>query len=75
MTLPIVPLQLLMIRNTGSNNLQVTWTPNGGSSAVIQTITPTSFIHIIQSSSGQGVSNVSVQAITAPTTMEYVFAG
>jgi hypothetical protein len=71
--LPVTPVQFVYIKNIGStNNLQVTWTPTGGASAIIQTLTPGSPITFGQFTTGQGVTAISVQAITAATQIEYI---
>lgn len=74
--LPLSPLQIVYIKNIGSaNNVTVTWTPTGGSSAVIQTLTPTSFMLYIQTSVGQGVTAVSVATASLTSKIEYVIGG
>ncbi len=73
--LPLSPLQVVYVKNVGSVNVQVTWTPTGGGSAIVQSLTPTSFILFIQNTVGQGVSAVSVVTLSGSSKIEYVIGG
>lgn len=76
LSLPVSPLQVVYIKNVGStNNVIVTWTPNGGSSAVVQKLTPSSFMSFIQNATGQGITALSVQADAGTSYIEFVIGG
>lgn len=73
--LPITPLQVAYIKNIGTVNVQITWTPNAGSPAVVQTLTPNSFLFVLQNSTGQGITAISVQTASSTSKIEYVVGG
>lgn len=73
--LPASPLQFVYVKNIGTVNVVVTWTPNGGSSAVTQTLTPTSYIMFIQNTTGQGITALSVATASSSSFIEYVIGG
>lgn len=74
--LPISPVQFLYIKNLhATQTLQVTWTPNGGSSNIVQTLTPGAAILFIQAGTADGITALSLEGSGAATTCEYVLAG
>src|SRR6516164_3053089 len=75
-TLPIAAVQTVYIRNThASQTLTVTWTPNGGASAVVCTLQPNSWILLSESNTTSGITALSLQASAANTPVEYILAG
>lgn len=80
LTLPISPAVFVYIKNLSpSATVTVTWTPNGGSSAVIQTLnsvgTGSPVTSSFMISAGVGVSALSVSASAVNTPIEYILGG
>jgi hypothetical protein len=78
----VTKLQFLFIRNLGSQSLQVTWTPSGGGSVVVTTLTagspqgtPGGMIMLYEPDLTLGVTALSLQAITAGTIAQIIMAG
>jgi len=72
-TLPITPTQLFYLKNlSASFTITVTWTPESGSSAVIQVIQPGGVIFFFNP--GNGITALSVQA-SGVANVDYVMAG
>lgn len=76
--LPISPTQFIYVKNltptTSTNTVTVTWTPNGGSSAVVVLLEPGAFILLGGPTTG-GISALSVTASTSSTPIEYILVG
>jgi hypothetical protein len=74
--LPVSPTNFLYVKNLhATQTLTVTWTPNGGSSAVVQTLEPGSALLLIQTSLTAGITALSLTGSGAATTCEYILAG
>ena len=78
----VTKLQFLFIRNLGTQSLQVTWTPSGGSSNIVTTLTansvqgqPGGMIVLYEPDLTLGVTALSLQAITAATVAQIIMAG
>jgi hypothetical protein len=75
-TLPISPVNFLSVKNThATQNLTVTWTPNGGSSNTVLTLQPGSGIQFQEATAGGGITALSLTGSAAATTAEYLLAG
>lgn len=75
-SLPINPTQFVYIRNShATQTLQVTWTPNGGSSAIVDVLQPGSFLILSEQNLVSGISALSVVANGTATPIDYVLAG
>jgi hypothetical protein len=87
-TLPITPTQVVYIGNLHpTNTITVTWTPNGGTSAVVQTIGPvtqqanpqpaTQGILLINNNAigATGITALSIVASAASTPIELMLGG
>ncbi len=69
-------VQACYIRNVGSvNNLTVSWTPNGGASNPVITLTPNSMLLFLEADLTKGISALSLQSITNPTNADIIVAG
>jgi hypothetical protein len=74
--IPNAQANFVYIKNLhASNTLTVTWTPNGGSSNVVVTLEPGGAIILGQSTTGGGITALSVQASGASTPIEYSLVG
>lgn len=78
----VTKLQFVFIRNLGSQSLQVTWTPSGGGSNVVTTLTaatpqgtPGGMIVLFEPDTSLGITALSLQAITAATVAQVIMAG
>ena len=75
-TLPVSPTQFVYIKNLhATQTLAVSWTPTGGSSAVIQTLQPGSVVIFSELAAGSGITALSLTGSGAATTCEMVLAG
>lgn len=75
-TLPISPVQFLYIKNLSTTaTVTVTWTPNGGSSAAIQTLQAGAVILFSQTGTAGGITALSLTASAASTPIEFVLLG
>lgn len=75
-TLPIGTVNFVMIINkSNSATLTVTWTPNGGSSNVVQTLEPGSGIVVAQAASGAGITALSLEASGSGTPAQVILLG
>jgi len=75
-TLAISPVQFLYIKNLhASNTISVTWTPTGGTSAIICTLEPGSAISYINTTTGGGITALTLTASGASTGCEYLLIG
>ena len=75
-TLPVSPTQFVYIKNLhATQTLAVSWTPTGGSSAVIQTLQPGSVVIFSELAAGSGFTALSLTGSGAATTCEMVLAG
>jgi len=75
-TLPVSPVQFLYVKNLhASNTLTVTWTPNGGSSAVILVLQPGSSIQFEEVASGSGITALTLTGSASSTTCEFLLCG
>jgi len=76
-TLPISPTTFVYLKNLhATQTVSVTWTPNGGASAVAIVLQPGAFIcfgEVVQGLSG--ITALSVVASGASTPIEYVLGG
>lgn len=74
--LPISPVQFLYIKNLHlSNTIQVTWTPTGGSSNIVCMLEPGSSIMYINTTTGGGITALTLTASAASTGVEYLLFG
>lgn len=74
--LPITPITFLYVKNLhATNTVTVTWTPQGGASATIQTLEPGSAILFSQNVAGAGISALTVVANSTNTQIEYIIGG
>lgn len=74
--LPVNPTQFLYIKNTDTvNSVIVTWTPNGSTSHVIQTVDAGGTIFFCQNTTTNGISALSVQASAGTPAIQYVLLG
>jgi hypothetical protein len=78
----VTQLQFVFVQNTGQNTLQVTWTPQGGSSNVVLKLTPSGkpgvsggAIMFLEPDLTLGISALSLTAISAATNATVVIAG
>ncbi len=76
-TLPVATTQFLYLKNThATQNIIVTWTPQGGASAVVMTLQPNDWIMFSTSvASGSGITALSLNASGAATTCDLVLFG
>lgn len=78
LALPTSPALQVLIRNThAANSLTVTWTPAGGSSAVVQVLAPGGLVAVWApvSATGAGVTAISLTGSAAGTTAEVFLGG
>lgn len=74
--LPISPAQIVYLQNLhATQTITVTWTPNGGSSAVVGTLQPNGAIFLMEPNLVSGITALSVQASGASTPLLYILAG
>ena len=72
----VTKVQACYIRNVGSvNNLTVTWTPQGGSSNPVVTLTPGGMILFLEPDLTLGISALSLQSVTTATNADIIVAG
>lgn len=75
-SLPISPTQVVYLQNLhASQNITVTWTPNGGSSATVGTLQPGGCLMLVETDLTQGITALSVQASGASTPLLYILGG
>ena len=75
-TLPVSPVNFVYIKNLHATfTLTVSWTPNGGASAVIQTLEPGGYLIMGQPTSGAGITALSITASNASTPAEFILLG
>jgi len=75
-TLPIAAVNFVYIKNNhATNTVTVTWTPNGGASAAVQTLEPGSALILSQAVTAAGITALSLQASGASTPVEYILVG
>ncbi len=73
--LPASEVNFLSIKNTGANDCTVTWTPNGGASAIVLTLKANGgMIVFAQPVAGKGITALTLTAITASTTVDIYLA-
>jgi hypothetical protein len=76
LSLPLSPAQFLYIKNLSTTaTVTATWTPNGGSSAVVITLQPGSTIIYVETNATSGITALSVTASAATTPIEYIVLG
>lgn len=74
--LPVSPTQFLYIKNTDTvNSVIVTWTPNGSTSHVIQTVDAGGAVFFCQNGTTNGITALSVQASAGTPAIQYVLVG
>ena len=74
--LPVSPTQIVYLQNLhATQTITVTWTPNGGASAVVGTLQPNGVLFLIETNLTSGITALSVQASGAATPLLYVLAG
>jgi hypothetical protein len=74
--LPISPTEVVYVRNTHATQLlTVTWTPNGGSSAVVLTLQPNSYILFGEVNATSGITALTLTGSASNTSCEYFLAG
>ena len=61
--------------NHATQTLTVTWTPNGGSSAAVQTLEPGGVAIIVQPATGGGITAMALTASGASTPVEWMILG
>jgi len=78
----VTQLQFVYIQNTGPNTLQVTWVPQGQSSAIVLKLTPSGVpgkaggaIMFIEPDKTLGISSLTLAAITTATNANVLIAG
>lgn len=80
----VTKIQALYVRNTGVNSLTVTWTPQGGASNPVITLTagpqatpgtPGGAIMFMEPDLTLGISALSLQAISGSTFADIIIAG
>lgn len=75
-TLPISPVNFVYVKNlSGTATITVTWTPNGGASNVVVTLQPGSYVELVETAAGSGITALSLQASVASTPVEYLLVG
>lgn len=76
-TLPTATILQYFLKNThATGKIQVTWTPNGGASAVVQSVGPGGVLCFwMAASSSNGITALSYTADTAGTTYESFIGG
>lgn len=75
-SLPVVPTEFLYVHNLdASDSVIVTWTPNGGSSNIVQTLDPGGAILFCQNGTTNGIVALSVQASANTPAIEFVLCG
>lgn len=76
-TLAVSPTQFIYLKNThATQTIAVTWTPQGGVSAIVNTLRPGDWMIMSTSAgSGSGFSALSLNASGAATTCEYILFG
>lgn len=75
-SLPISPVQFIYIKNLHlSNTIQVTWTPTGGSSNIVCTLEPGSWIIEGNTTTGGGITALTLTASAGSTPVEYLLVG
>lgn len=75
-TLPISPTQIVYIANLSTvNTVTVTWTPNSGASAVVQTLQPLAAILSMASNTTSGITALSITASGSNTPVDLFLAG
>lgn len=75
--LPITPTQVVYVANLSqTNNVTVTWTPSGQSSAVVQNLGPLAMILSVESTTSVGgITALTLTASGANTLVDYFLAG
>jgi|SRR5581483_1445611 len=74
-TLPASEVNFASIKNTGTNDCTVVWTPNGGASATILTLKANGGLMVFaQPVAGKGITALTLTAITASTTVDIYLA-
>jgi hypothetical protein len=74
--LPATPVLFAYIKNLhATQTISVTWTPNGGSSAVILVLQPGSFITFGEANTLSGVTAITLTGSGANTNYEFILAG
>jgi hypothetical protein len=78
----VTKVQFAYVRNTGQSSLTVTWTPQGGGSNPVVTLTPSGkpgtpggAIMFVEPDLTLGISALSLQAITSSTSADIIIAG
>lgn len=75
-TLPISPAKQVIIRNLSTiSNLIVTWTPNGGVSAIVTSLTPGSILLLWNVAIGQGITALTLTTSGASGELAEYFIG
>lgn len=78
-TTPAIPnttANFIYIKNNhATNTVTVTWTPNGGSGAAVQTLEPGSAIIVSQVVTGGGITALTLTASGASTPVEMILLG
>lgn len=74
--LPINVIQFVYLKNLSQTaTLTVSWTPNGGVSAVVITLRPGSFICFCENDAVAGITALSLTASSGSTPVQMVLAG
>lgn len=74
-SLPNSSAQFVYIRNvptTFSSSVTVSWTPNGGTSATVVTLSPGASIVLSETDATNGITALSLVATSANTPIEYI---
>jgi len=69
-------VQALYVRNVGAaNSLNVIWTPQGGGSNPVITLTPGGMLLFLEPDLTKGISALSLQSVSTSTNADLVIAG
>ena len=77
-SLPVSPAEFVYVKNlssTAGNTVTVSWTPTGGSSAVVIILDPNAFIILSEIGTSNGITALSFTANASGTPVEYIVCG
>lgn len=74
--LPVSPVQVVLVQNTSTTaSVQVAWTPTGGSPQSTITLDPGAVILLIENTTSNGITALSLTASAVSTPVSIVLAG
>jgi hypothetical protein len=74
--LPVSPVEFAYIKNTSATvACNVTWTVNGGSSAVVLKLDPGAFILFCENSTGSGITALTLTSASTNVAVQMILAG